>query len=101
FAEQNLQAAAGSVPSDTGSVDTTANDGDIDLPEVLARHRRSPRHQVLLRFFSGFGSAAAAEVRAFAGFELGDCRPYVEKPLAVSAISSSLRICGVPSASER
>ena len=70
LAEQHLQATTGGIARDTSSVDSAADDGDINKPVIPGRDRRSARHRFLLSFFFLRGAA-------FADFVFGDdvCRP--------------------------
>ena len=73
LAEQHLQATTGGIARDAGSVDSAADDSDIDKPVIPGRDRRSIRHRFPLSFFFLRGATFADA----ADFVLGDdvCSP--------------------------
>jgi hypothetical protein len=67
FAEQDLEAAASGVARDAGTIDSAADDGEVDQPVVLACGRRCTGHFALLSLFSVPRGATGVRAVAAAG----------------------------------
>jgi hypothetical protein len=86
FAEQDLEAAAGGVARDAGTIDSAADHGDVDQPLILACGRRCTGHFALLSLFSVPRGAAGVRTVAAAG---EPCRRLLANLFAVISIRSS------------